>query len=165
MTDLPYGRGGSPLQNLVSQGIEETQISAIAVAEELDSGDIYIKMPLSLYGGAEEIYMRASEIIFDKMIPTILTDKPQPQPQSGEVVTFSRRTPGMSELSSEMTVKQLFDHIRMLDAEGYPKAFVRFGEYTFRFLRPKLSVNGILADAEIVLESSEISDRRCYNAK
>ena len=29
MTDLPFGRGGSPLQNLIVRGFNETRISAI----------------------------------------------------------------------------------------------------------------------------------------
>src|SRR5574344_937997 len=39
-TDLPYGRGGSPIQNLIERGIYKTKISAIQCAEEIDSGDI-----------------------------------------------------------------------------------------------------------------------------
>src|SRR5699024_5051687 len=29
MTDLPYGRGGSPLQNLISSGHDETMLTAL----------------------------------------------------------------------------------------------------------------------------------------
>ena len=35
MTDLPYGRGGSPLQNLIVRGKKETMLSAIQVTAEL----------------------------------------------------------------------------------------------------------------------------------
>ena len=41
MTDLPYGRGGSPLQNLILAGKKKTKISAIDVVEEIDAGDIF----------------------------------------------------------------------------------------------------------------------------
>ena len=43
MTDLPYGRGGSPLQNLILAGKKKTKISAIDVVEEIDAGDIFLK--------------------------------------------------------------------------------------------------------------------------
>ena len=43
MTDLPFGRGGSPLQNLISRGIYNTKISAVKVVDEIDTGPIYIK--------------------------------------------------------------------------------------------------------------------------
>ena len=48
MTDLPYGRGGSPLQNLIARGHTETKVSAIQVVEELDAGPIYLKRSLQL---------------------------------------------------------------------------------------------------------------------
>ena len=50
MTDLPFGRGGSPLQNLIVLGKEKTKISALKVVEELDAGPIYLKKDLSLNG-------------------------------------------------------------------------------------------------------------------
>ena len=43
MTDLPFGRGGSPLQNLIVRGFEETMTSAIKVTKGIDTGDIYLK--------------------------------------------------------------------------------------------------------------------------
>lgn len=53
MTDLPFGRGGSPLQNLIVKKIYKTKISAIMCEEEIDSGDIYIKRDFDIsYGNA-----------------------------------------------------------------------------------------------------------------
>lgn len=43
MTDLPYGRGGSPLQNLIVRNHYKTKISEIRVKKEIDSGPIYLK--------------------------------------------------------------------------------------------------------------------------
>ncbi len=43
MTDLPYGRGGSPLQNLILKKVYNTKISALRVEKELDAGEIYLK--------------------------------------------------------------------------------------------------------------------------
>ena len=45
MTDLPYGRGGSPLQNLIKKNHKSTMLSAIECQDNLDSGDIYLKNP------------------------------------------------------------------------------------------------------------------------
>ncbi len=59
MTDLPYGRGGSPLQNLIQRGHSSTMLTALRCGAGLDTGDIYIKQPLSLHGSAEEIFLRA----------------------------------------------------------------------------------------------------------
>src|SRR5438309_7856286 len=59
MTDVPFGRGGSPLQNLIVRGMRETKLTALRMSREFDAGPVYMKEPLSLAGGAEEIYMRA----------------------------------------------------------------------------------------------------------
>ena len=149
MTDLPFGRGGSPLQNLISRGMTETKISAVKMCKEIDAGDVYLKTPLSLFGGAEEIYMRAAEIIFNDMIPYIIKNNPVAIPQCGEPVCFARRTPEMSEFFSDMKIDQIFNHIRMLDAEGYPKAYIKCGNYKLCFSRPKRTASGLVADVEM----------------
>ena len=76
MTDLPYGRGGSPLQNLIVRGHKEIMISALRVEKGLDAGDIYMKKPLSLEGTAEEIFIRANDIIEDMIEELILKNTP-----------------------------------------------------------------------------------------
>ena len=95
MTDLPYGRGGSPLQNLILRGHLETQISALRCVAELDAGPIYMKRPLSLNGSASEIFLHASNIV-EKMIEEIIHKEPIPKPQEGEPTVFSRRVPEQS---------------------------------------------------------------------
>ena len=92
MTDLPYGRGGSPLQNLIARGHKNTKISALRVSDGLDTGDIYMKAALSLEGNAEEIFQRCSEIVFFKMIPNMIKNNPAPKPQNGEIVGIQRRS-------------------------------------------------------------------------
>jgi len=65
----------------------------------IDTGDIFFKRDLDLYGTAEEIFMRASKIIFNDMIPELLTKRPVPQKQEGEATVFQRRKPEQSEIS------------------------------------------------------------------
>ena len=77
MTDLPYGRGGSPLQNLIARGHRETMISAIKVDIGIDTGDVYCKSHLSLEGTAHEIFMRSTPIIAD-MIEKIIDEQLSP---------------------------------------------------------------------------------------
>lgn len=149
MTDLPFGRGGSPLQNLIERGIYNTKISAIRVNGGIDTGDIYLKKDLSLMGTADEILFRAAEIIFDNMIPKIIHDELVPYEQKGEVTEFKRRKPEQSELKEEFGVEKIYDYIRMLDGEGYPKAYINFGEYKLEFSRASYKNGKIVADVEI----------------
>ena len=59
MTDVPFGRGGSPLQNLISRGIYETKISAFRCVAEMDAGPVYPKRPFSLAEGRQASSSRA----------------------------------------------------------------------------------------------------------
>lgn len=150
MTDLPYGRGGSPLQNLIKRGHSDTRISAIRVVKELDAGPIYIKGPLSLFGTAEEIFMRANDTI-SEMIIDIIKKKIEPKDQEGRITIFKRRTQKMSTLDGITDINVFFNHVRMLDAEGYPKAFFENEHFKFEFSRASLKADKtIIADVRVI---------------
>ncbi len=150
MTDLPYGRGGSPLQNLIVRGHKDTKISALRVEKGLDTGDIYMKKPLSLYGSAEEIYMRASGII-ETMIEEIIQNNPKPKKQTGKPVEFKRRKAAESDISGLNELDTIYDYIRMLDAEGYPKACLTIGDIKYEFSRVQQKADGsLVADVRIL---------------
>jgi len=140
MTDLPFGRGGSPLQHLIKRKIKETKVSALRITEVLDGGDIYLKAPLKLHGTAQEIFMRCS-VVIGKMIDEIISTNPTPVAQSGTPVVFDRRTPDMSSIHEVHTIEDLYDHIRMLDAEGYPKAFIESEDFKIEFSEASIEAN------------------------
>lgn len=148
MTDLPYGRGGSPLQNLISRGKVETRLSAIRMNEELDSGPVYTKRRLSLAGRAEDIYARAARLCFD-IVRWMIHNQPVPEPQAGEPVYFDRRTPEQSLLPSQGTLNSVYDHIRMLDAPTYPHAFVEHGDFRLEFTDAEIQGGEIIARISI----------------
>ena len=148
MTDLPYGRGGSPLQNLILRGFQQTKLSALKMTKELDAGPIYMKRDLDLSGSAREIYRRATEIALD-MMEDIITREPQPVPQQGQPTFFKRRKPAQSVLPHSGTLKQLYDFIRMLDAPGYPHAFVEHGAFRLEFTDAEWRENEIVAKVTI----------------
>ena len=132
MTDLPYGRGGSPLQNLIVRGHSSTVLSALQMVDELDAGPIYLNHPLSLEGSAGEIFERAANLVYD-LIGEIVTKQPNPNAQQGDAVVFPRRAPPESLLPQGGTPVALYDFIRMLDAPTYPKAFLEWGEWRIDF--------------------------------
>lgn len=150
MTDLPFGRGGSPLQNLVARGIYETKLSALRCVADLDAGDIYLKRPLSLYGTAEEIYLRAASLTKD-MIIDIVNRKIQTQQQKGTIVRFKRRQSEDGDISELQDLQNIFDYIRMLDADGYPSAFLNTDKLHLEFERASLKDGYIKADVKITM--------------
>ena len=151
MTDLPYGRGGSPLQNLIQEGHKETMLTALRCSKELDAGDIYLKQRLSLYGTAEEIFLRAEKMI-GEMIEHIVNKNPSATPQQGEPIIFKRRTPNQSNLGNcpEGDMSAWYDLIRMLDAEGYPHAFLEAHGMRLELRRVCQRSDGLHADVRIV---------------
>ena len=157
ITDLPFGRGGSPLQNLIQRKIYHTKISAIQVEEGIDTGKIYLKKDFYIgIGSAEEIFIAASQIIFFDMIPYILENKPIPQAQEGELIVFKRRRPEESNLQ-KAEIKNLddfYDFVRMLDAEGYPKAFFKINNLKIEFSEVHKKSNKLVGRFEVVYEEN-----------
>lgn len=149
MTDVPYGRGGSPLQNLITRGHTETKLTALKMTNELDAGPVYLKKDLKLDGRAEDIFKRMSCLVYD-MVHEIINEDITPKEQTGTPVLFERRTPDMSELPKNQSLQDVYDHIRMLDAPAYPHAFVEYGDYIIEFKNAELSSSDTLcADVKI----------------
>jgi methionyl-tRNA formyltransferase len=85
------------------------------------------------------------------MIVQILQRHPRPRPQVGGPTTFKRRTPEESNLAKAQTLQQVFDMIRMLDAEGYPSAFLEIGAFRIEFTRASRKTDHLMVDARITL--------------
>jgi methionyl-tRNA formyltransferase len=113
MTNLPYGRGGSPLQNLIVRGHKDTMLSALKCVKELDAGPLYLQQSLALTGTAEETLQRAS-LLAEMMMIEIIKKGLSPLPQKGEVVEFKRRRPEDGNLESLGELGQVYDYIRMM---------------------------------------------------
>jgi len=155
MTDLPFGRGGSPLQNLLERKIYITKISAIKCTHGLDTGDIYLQRDFDIsFGNAEDIYLRAAEIT-SEMIDEIIMTNPKPKPQSGTVVSFKRRDASQSNIFSLNDLESVYNYIRMLDAPGYPRAFIKNNSIKYEFYNVNKINNTLQAQVEIKLENNE----------
>jgi methionyl-tRNA formyltransferase len=155
MTDLPYGRGGSPLQNLILEGVEDTKISAIKVVEGLDAGPVFMKRDLSLSGSASQIFERASSII-ECMIEEMVLNPLQPTPQVGHPTVFKRRIPQQSNIKAVDSGEKVFDMIRMLDADGYPHAYIEIDNFRVEFTKVAKSNGKISAKASFIKLKKEV---------
>lgn len=148
MTDVPYGRGGSPLQNLILRGHTSTVLAALRMTAEYDAGPVYLKSDLGLAGTAEQIYSRSAQRSAE-MIERIIREHPTPVPQTGDCVPFRRRTPEESQIPAASSPSQLYDFIRMLDADGYPRAFAQHNGYRYEFSNAELRDDRVTADVVI----------------
>lgn len=150
MTDLPFGRGGSPMQNLIARGYQKTKITALKAIKELDAGPVYLKKKLSLEGSADQIFKRTATIIFREMIPYIVKHEAKPITQKGKIINFERRRPSQSNINKLQNLKKIYDYIRMLDAKGYPQAYLEIENYRIEFSKAEFTKKYILARAKIL---------------
>jgi methionyl-tRNA formyltransferase len=152
MTNVPYGRGGSPLQNLIVRGHSETRLTALRMVEEFDAGPVYFQRDLSLEGSAEEIYIRGAELA-GEMIQDLITNDIVPSSQEGTPTIFKRRKPNESEIPLCGTLKEMYNFIRMLDAEGYPKSYLSYKGFRFEFSGAVRYEGRLMANVSITHES------------
>lgn len=126
-SDLPKYRGGSPIQNQIINGVEQTKISIFRINSEIDAGDIVAKAPLDLSGSLNDIFERITDA-GTKLTIEFLSNGMEFSPQDHSQATYyKRRRPEESEITihelQNCNSKYLFNKIRMLD-DPYPNAFI-----------------------------------------
>jgi methionyl-tRNA formyltransferase len=149
-TPLPYGRGGSPIQNMIVRGRKVSTVCAIKLESKLDSGPIYLKKNFKLNGRAEIIFEKIYKIIFS-MIVILIKKLPKPKKQLGKIYYFNRRKPEESNIGNLKSLNKVYDHIRMLDTnfKGFPLAFVSTSNLIIKFKYAKKDKNFVVAQAII----------------
>lgn len=147
---LPYGRGGSPIQNLIIRNFKKTPVCAIKMTNEIDAGPIYLKKNISLSGNLNQIFERISIQIID-MIKILITKRVKTKSQIGKVYKFRRIKKYESEIKNEKNIEKIYNKIRMLDADNYPKAYIRANKFKVFFKNPILKNNSISCNAEIFI--------------
>jgi methionyl-tRNA formyltransferase len=152
MTDLPFGRGGTPLQNLIYLGYNKTKISAIRVENGIDTGPVYLKKDLELNGSGREIFIRSNEVI-KTMIFEIISENLKSTPQVGEPYFFKRRKKEDGNLDKTNSIEEFYNFIRMLDIDGYPPAYLEFGNFRLEFSRASL------LEKEIIISDVRITKK------
>lgn len=140
-TPLPYGRGGSPIQNMVLNGHQTTQVVALKMTNQLDAGPIYLRQDVSLLGGGEEVFRRIYLSVIS-MMKKLLHELPTPMPQIGDVTLFERRKKEQSNIDMNDSIEHIFDKIRVLDVDGYPPAYIDVGKYRLIFSHPIMRLSG-----------------------
>ena len=145
---LPYGRGGSPIQNLIIRKFKKAPVCAIKMTNKIDSGPIYSKKNISLNGSLNEIFERISNAILF-MITKIIKNKIIPKHQSGKPLYFKRINEKESIINQFEKLDSIYDKIRMLDSDEYPNAYYKFGNTIIKLQGAKTKKNYILCNAKI----------------
>lgn len=152
MTDLPYGRGGSPLQNLILRKKKNTKISAFRMNNNIDGGPIYLKKKLDLSGSAQKIFIRAAKVTLG-MIKQIEKNKFIPKPQKISKISFKRlsKKDNLLDLNKIKNLDDLYDRIRMVDAPDYPDAYIETNNFIFNFYNIKKLKKTLHSSVKIIL--------------
>lgn len=145
---LPYGRGGSPIQNLILNGFESSPVCALRMIKDLDAGPIYSKIDISLKGPLKEIFLRINDAI-NNLIFEIINNKIIPMEQEGKPVIFHRLKNEDNQLPTNIDLQEIYDRIRMLDHDDYPDAYIIHGEYKFEFFDAHQETNSINLQCKI----------------
>lgn len=124
-SDLPYGKGWSPLSWQVESGLNEIPITMFEASNDLDAGDWYIKDVITLDGFElidELRYKQADKTM--KMIDLYLEQFPVfPNKQIGIETKFQKRKEENQEINIEKTIKEQFNKLRVCDNDRYPAHF------------------------------------------
>lgn len=146
---LPYGRGGSPIQNLILKGFKKSPLCALEMNEIIDGGAIYCSEEVSLEGKISEIFINLAGTV-EKLILKIINENPVPVDQAGQVVKFQRLNFEHNEMDFSLSLEKLFDRIRMVDGMDYPKAFKKIGKYSINFSNALIKNGRLYASVELI---------------
>ena len=125
---LPKYRGGSPIQNQIILGENDSAVTLFLMDEGVDTGPILAQGPLSLNGDIDDIFQRmihsGVELTMDLLSKGL---KPVPQ-NNDEATSFQRKKPEDSEITFDEICNQpadyLYNKIRMLQSP-YPNAYIK----------------------------------------
>ena len=146
---LPFGRGGSPIQNLILRNFKKAPVCALKMTNQIDAGPIYIKKTMDLSGNLNQIFNRMSFIIIE-MIKILIKKNINPKKQVGRVYKFKRIRESQSEIKKEKNLNEIYNKIRMLDTEEYPRSYIKKNNFKIFFSNPILKKNFISCNAKIL---------------
>lgn len=130
-SDLPRGRGWSPLVWQILEGRNDIPVTLLEAADPVDSGAIWHQTWLRFQGHEllDEINaaLFAAELaLMDYAVANL--DSVRPRPQSGEPSYYRRRRPEDSRLDPERGLAEQFNLLRVADPERYPAFFDHLGQ-------------------------------------
>ncbi|MDA9186538.1 hypothetical protein N9O39_00515 [Candidatus Pelagibacter sp.] len=125
-SDLPNGRGFSPVQWQILQNINNITVCLLKVSSKADMGDICKKMTMSLDGTElyDEIRMKQAQITF-KLINYFLTNYPNVnfKKQESKSTFYRKRKPSDSQLNIDQTIRNQFNLLRICNNNDWPAFF------------------------------------------
>ncbi|MDD4754286.1 MAG: formyltransferase family protein [Desulfitobacteriaceae bacterium] len=127
-SNLPQGKGWSPLTWQILEGKNDIPIVLFEAAEKVDSGVIYLKETMHFTGTelVEELRVIQANATFKLCLEFIdnypdIIDKAVNQERESSY--YRRRTPEDSRLDPDKTIREQLNLLRVVDNERYPAFF------------------------------------------
>ncbi len=129
-SELPKGKGFSPLTWQVLEGESNIPVCLFEAVEKLDAGPIIYKDYMSLDGDELLNGMREKLGTMHVDLGWRFLNEESPLdgvPQSGEESIYKRRSPKDSEIDPGKSLKEQFNLLRVVDNQTYPAFFYMNG--------------------------------------
>lgn len=132
-SDLPKGKGWSPLTWQILEGKNEVPVCLLEAAEPVDSGTIYLR-DTTQFNGTELVgeLRKAQADTSIRMCLRFVHEYPviagKGIKQDGESTFYKRRSKECSRLDPNKTIREQFNLLRVVDNERYPAFFEYKGE-------------------------------------
>ena len=140
-SNLPKGKGHSPLAWQILEGKKKIQISLFEADEAVDSGKIYLTDYIELKGHElnDEIkHLQGLTTIRIIKRYLIKYNSLKGKSQSGSETFYQKRGSNDSELSLDKTIEKQFNLLRVVDNDRYPAFFIRKGQkYILKIYKDK----------------------------
>lgn len=125
-SDLPEGRGFSPLTWQVLEGKNEIPVCLLEAVDRVDAGPVVYRDRMTFEG--HELIEEMRDVLGRLTIALCRRFMAEDAPphgerQQGEVGTYPRRTRSNSRMDPEQTLAQQFDLLRVVDNLRYPAFF------------------------------------------
>jgi len=140
-SDLPHGKGFSPLQWQILEGKTQILLTLFEATEEVDAGPFYLKSPIQLEG--TELYNELRQILGDKIVEMATHyirnfENMRPIKQNGAETFYPKRTINDDRLDTSKSIEEQFNHFRIADNEKHPLWFECHGvRYTLKIEKKK----------------------------
>ena len=127
-SDLPEGRGWSPLTWQILEGKNEIPTVLFEASEKVDSGRIHLKQELKFDGHELIDEIRAAQgTLIVSMLKSLIEGYPESLfngiEQSGKGSYYPRRRPVDSKVDPDSSLRQVFLQLRVADNVNYPAFF------------------------------------------
>jgi methionyl-tRNA formyltransferase len=137
-SDLPRGKGWSPITWQITEGKNEIPMTMFEAVEAVDSGRIYLRDALRFAGHELVGELREQQALvsirmcheFLRRYPAIIDSAEE---QRGDETFYPRRKREQSRLDPDKTLREQFNLLRVVDNERYP-AFFEINGRTYKLM-------------------------------